>query len=50
MAIGSVAGTIGGSVPCSVYAASKAGLATLAKPIAEEYGEHGIVANVVSPA
>jgi 3-oxoacyl-[acyl-carrier protein] reductase len=50
VAIGSSAGISGGSVPCAAYAASKAGVMTLVKAIAREYGAHGITANAVAPA
>jgi 3-oxoacyl-[acyl-carrier protein] reductase len=50
VAIGSSAGISGGSVPCAAYAASKAGVMTLVKAIAREYGAHGVTANAVAPA
>ena len=50
VAVGSSAGITGGSVTCAAYAASKAGLMTLTKAIAIEYGGRGITCNAVAPA
>ncbi len=50
IAIGSSAGISGGSVRCAAYAASKAGLMTMTKAIATEFGPHGITANALAPA
>jgi NAD(P)-dependent dehydrogenase (short-subunit alcohol dehydrogenase family) len=50
VAVGSSAGITGGSVTCAGYAASKAGLMTLIKSIAQEYARDGITANAVAPA
>jgi NAD(P)-dependent dehydrogenase (short-subunit alcohol dehydrogenase family) len=50
VAVGSSAGTTGGSVPCAAYAASKAALMTLTKAIASEYGRSGVTCNAVAPA
>jgi len=50
VAVGSSAGITGGNVACAAYAASKAGLMTLIKSIAQEYGSDGITANAVAPA
>ena len=50
VAVGSSAGITGGAVPCAAYAASKAGLMTLAKSIASEFAPHGITCNAVAPA
>jgi 3-oxoacyl-[acyl-carrier protein] reductase len=50
VAVGSSAGITGGNVTCAAYAASKAGLMTLIKSIAQEYGRDGITANAVAPA
>jgi NAD(P)-dependent dehydrogenase (short-subunit alcohol dehydrogenase family) len=50
VAVGSSAGVTGGAVPCAAYAASKAGLMTLAKSIASEFAPHGITCNAVAPA
>jgi 3-oxoacyl-[acyl-carrier protein] reductase len=50
VAVGSSAGITGGSVPCAAYSASKAGLMTMTKAIATEYGSHGITCNAVAPA
>ncbi len=49
IAIGAAAGKSGGA-RSAAYAASKAGLMTLAKSIAIEYAKDGITANVVAPA
>ena len=48
--VGSSAGKTGGGVAAAAYAASKAGLMTLAKSIAKEYAGAGIRANAVAPA
>lgn len=50
VAIGSSAGISGGTARCAAYAASKAGLMTLMKAIATEFGSHGITANALAPA
>jgi 3-oxoacyl-[acyl-carrier protein] reductase len=50
IAIGSSAGISGGSVRCAAYAASKAGLMTMTKAIATEFGPYGITANALAPA
>lgn len=50
VAVGSSAGISGGSVPCAAYAASKAGVMTLAKAIAQEASGDGVTANAVAPA
>ena len=47
--LGAAAGKAGGA-KSAAYAASKAGLMTLAKSIAIEYAPYGITANVVAPA
>lgn len=47
--IGSSAGVTGGTKSVAAYAASKAGLMTLAKSIANEYAPHGITANALAP-
>ena len=49
IAIGAAAGKSGGA-RSAAYAASKAGLMTLAKSIAMEYAKDGITANIVAPA
>jgi NAD(P)-dependent dehydrogenase (short-subunit alcohol dehydrogenase family) len=49
IAIGAAAGKSGGA-RSAAYAASKAGLMTLAKSIAIEYAKDGITANIVAPA
>jgi 2-hydroxycyclohexanecarboxyl-CoA dehydrogenase len=49
VAIGSSAGKAGGARSVAAYAASKAGLMTLAKSIANEYAAHGITANALAP-
>ncbi len=49
VALGAAAGKSGGA-KSAAYAASKAGLMTLAKSIAAEYAPYGITANVVAPA
>ena len=48
--IGSSAGKTGGGTAAAAYSASKAALMTLAKSIAKEYAEHGVLANAVAPA
>jgi NAD(P)-dependent dehydrogenase (short-subunit alcohol dehydrogenase family) len=50
VAVGSSAGITGGSVNCAAYAASKAGLMTLIKSIAQEAAGDGVTANAVAPA
>lgn len=50
VAVGSSAGVTGGSVPCAAYAASKAGVMTLAKSIAHEASGDGVTANAVAPS
>jgi len=50
VAVGSSAGITGGKRNSAAYAASKAGIMTLVKSIANEFGGHGIVANAVAPA
>lgn len=49
VAIGSSAGKAGGARSVAAYAASKAGLMTMAKSIANEYAAHGITANALAP-
>jgi 3-oxoacyl-[acyl-carrier protein] reductase len=49
VAIGSSAGKAGGTRSFAAYAASKAGLMTLAKSIANEYAAHGVTANALAP-
>ena len=48
--IGSSAGKAGGTRSVAAYAASKAGVMTLMKSIANEYAKHGITANALAPA
>lgn len=48
--IGSSAGKAGGARSIAAYAASKAGVMTLMKSIANEYAKHGITANALAPA
>jgi 3-oxoacyl-[acyl-carrier protein] reductase len=48
--VGSSAGKTGGGVAAAAYAASKAGLMTLAKSLAKEYAGAGIRSNAVAPA
>ncbi|MEJ7749712.1 MAG: SDR family NAD(P)-dependent oxidoreductase [Candidatus Limnocylindrales bacterium] len=48
--IGSSAGKAGGARSVAAYAASKAGVMTLMKSIAQEYAVHGITANALAPA
>jgi NAD(P)-dependent dehydrogenase (short-subunit alcohol dehydrogenase family) len=50
VAIGSSAGVSGGAARCAAYAASKAGLMTLMKSLATEFGPHGVTANALAPA
>jgi NAD(P)-dependent dehydrogenase (short-subunit alcohol dehydrogenase family) len=50
VAIGSSAGTTGGTKNAAAYAASKAGIMTLAKAIAGEYARSGVTANALAPA
>lgn len=50
VALGSSAGITGGKRNTAAYAASKAGIMTLVKSIANEYGAFGVVANAVAPA
>jgi NAD(P)-dependent dehydrogenase (short-subunit alcohol dehydrogenase family) len=50
VAIGSSAGKAGGSRSVAAYAASKAGIMTMAKSIANEYAAYGITANALAPA
>jgi NAD(P)-dependent dehydrogenase (short-subunit alcohol dehydrogenase family) len=49
IAIGSSAGKAGGARSVAAYAASKAGIMTLAKSIANEYAAHGVTANALAP-
>jgi 2-hydroxycyclohexanecarboxyl-CoA dehydrogenase len=49
VAIGSSAGKAGGARNVAAYAASKGGIMTLAKSIANEYAAHGITANALAP-
>lgn len=48
--IGSSAGKAGGARSVAAYAASKAGLMTLMKSIANEYAKDGVTANALAPA
>lgn len=50
VAIGSSAGKTGGSTHMAAYAASKAGIMTLAKSIAAEYAADGVTSNALAPA
>jgi len=50
VAVGSSAGKTGGGVAAAAYAASKAGVMSLAKSIAKEYAASGIRSNAVAPA
>ncbi len=50
VAMGSSAGKAGGARSVAAYAASKAGIMTMAKSIANEYAAHGITANALAPA
>lgn len=47
--LGSSAGKAGGARAMSSYAASKAGVMTLAKAIANEYAKTGVTANALAP-
>jgi NAD(P)-dependent dehydrogenase (short-subunit alcohol dehydrogenase family) len=49
VAIGSSAGKAGGARSVAAYAASKAGLMTMTKSIANEYARSGITANALAP-
>lgn len=49
VAIGSSAGVTGGTKSVAAYAASKAGLMTLTKSIANEYASFGVTANALAP-
>ena len=48
--IGSSAGKAGGARSVAAYAASKAGVMTLMKSIANEYASFGVTANALAPA
>ena len=48
--IGSSAGKAGGARSIAAYAASKAGLMTMMKSIANEYAKYGVTANALAPA
>jgi 2-hydroxycyclohexanecarboxyl-CoA dehydrogenase len=50
VAIGSSAGKAGGTRSVAAYAASKAGLMTMAKSIANEYASFGITSNALAPS
>jgi len=50
IAIGSSAGKTGGAKDAAAYAASKAGIMTLAKSLASEFAGTGVTANAVAPA
>ena len=50
VAIGSSAGKAGGARSVAAYAASKGGIMTLAKSIANEYASYGITSNALAPA
>lgn len=50
IAIGSSAGKTGGGNPAAAYAASKAGIMTLAKSIASEFARAGVTSNALAPA
>jgi 2-hydroxycyclohexanecarboxyl-CoA dehydrogenase len=50
VAMGSSAGKAGGARSIAAYAASKAGLMTLAKSIANEYASYGVTSNALAPA
>lgn len=49
VAIGSSAGKAGGARSVAAYAASKAGLMTMTKSIANEYARYGVTANALAP-
>ncbi len=49
VAIGSSAGKAGGARSVAAYAASKGGLMTLSKSIANEYAAYGITSNALAP-
>jgi NAD(P)-dependent dehydrogenase (short-subunit alcohol dehydrogenase family) len=49
VAIGSSAGKAGGARSVAAYAASKGGIMTLAKSIANEYAQYGITSNALAP-
>jgi NAD(P)-dependent dehydrogenase (short-subunit alcohol dehydrogenase family) len=48
--IGSSAGKAGGGPGLAAYAASKAGVMSLAKSLAKEYSHYGVTVNAVAPA
>jgi len=50
VSIGSSAGKTGGGTPAGAYAASKAGVMTLAKSLASEYARAGVTSNALAPA
>lgn len=50
VAVGSSAGKAGGAKSVAAYAASKAGIMTLAKSLASEFASQGITSNAVAPA
>ena len=50
VAVGSSAGKSGGKRPAAAYGASKAGIMTLAKGLALEFGGTGVTVNAVAPA
>jgi 3-oxoacyl-[acyl-carrier protein] reductase len=50
VAIGSSAGKTGGSKAMAAYAASKAGIMSLAKSIASEYAAAGVTSNALAPS
>lgn len=49
VAIGSSAGKAGGARSVAAYAASKAGLMTMTKSVANEYARYGVTANALAP-